>query len=207
MTTEITHANSSPALSLEQADRGTERLRHLLPLLRECPKARSEASEIIPVLSKPANPAWLMARIGALLLPYYEKDVPQSFREIEAEDWAASIADAPQWAATAAMRWWKSADNPKRGKRPVEGDIQARIRHEMQAVRASLIALQSPDPIQRADEPPRERVTPEKMAEIIQSTGMTRERLEGMPMTAMPGCDFRKTAELRTKDCNLGAAE
>ncbi|AUR03173.1 hypothetical protein PhaeoP72_01188 [Phaeobacter inhibens] len=199
MTTEITQVSTNPALTLAQADLGTERLRHLLPSLRECPKARAEVAKILPVLSAPADPAWLMARIGALLLPYYEKDVPQSFREIEAEDWAYSLADAPQWAATAAMRWWKSADNPKRGKRPLEGDIQARIRHEMQAVRATRIALQSPDPVLRPEQPPRERVSAEKMAEIIESKGMTRERLAGMPLDAMPGCDFGASAKARAE--------
>lgn len=82
-----------------------------------------------------------MARIAALLSPYYEKDVPQAVRIMEAEDWAEALADYPQWAIQNAVRWWKSEHNPDRRKRPFEGDIAERCRAEMQPVLAAKFDL------------------------------------------------------------------
>jgi hypothetical protein len=173
MQTEITttQAPPPPALGLDQAARGTERLRHLLPSLSECPAARDEVARILPILTSPAEPAWLMARIGALLAPYYEKDVPQSFREIEAEDWAAELGDIPRWALTAAVRWWKSSDNPDRRKRPLEGDIKARVQVEMQAVRAAEIKLSSPCRPPAPEAAPAQRATPDEARSALLGAG------------------------------------
>jgi len=140
----------------------------LLPSLRECPQAKDEARQMLAPLTTPAHPAWLMARIAALLSPYFEKDTPQAVREIEAEDWAHALRDKPQWAVEKAVRWWKSADNPQRRKRPLEGDIAARVRFEMMAVRAAQININANGPAPA----PQERVvplTPEERAERSQS--------------------------------------
>ena len=85
-----------------------------------------------------------MARIAALLVPYYEKDTPQAIRNMEAEDWAAELGNHPQWAVESAVRWWKSEANPDRRKRPMEGDIAARCKRETDAVRAATRVLGSP---------------------------------------------------------------
>jgi len=85
-----------------------------------------------------------MARIAALLVPYYEKDTPQGVRNIEAEDWAVELGIHPKWAVEKAVRWWKSEANPDRRKRPLEGDIAARCKRETDAVRAATRVLGAP---------------------------------------------------------------
>ena len=113
-----------------------------------------------------------MAHVAALLHPYYEKDTPQAIREIEAEDWAHELREYPQWALRDAMRWWKSADNKDRRKRPVEGDIAARARVEMMAVNVAKTALRSGiDPQSRITAQPQPRVTPEAASEIMAKAG------------------------------------
>jgi hypothetical protein len=99
---------------------------------------------MVASLKSPANPTWVMARIAALLNPYFEKDTPQAVRKIEAEDWADALCGFPHWAIENAVRWWKSADNPDRRKRPLEGDIQSRITIEMDAVNAAARCLADP---------------------------------------------------------------
>ncbi|WP_170400726.1 hypothetical protein [Ruegeria arenilitoris] len=129
--------------SVDQAACDLERLRHSLPLLRECNVTRLEVEAMLPALTKPANPTWTMARVAALLSPYFEKDVPQSIRQMEAEDWAEALSEYPLWAVQSAARWWKSADNPNRRKRPLEGDIVEQCRAIMGPIRAARIALES----------------------------------------------------------------
>lgn len=81
----------------------------------------------------------MMARIAVLLNPYFDKDTPHGVRVAEAEDWADELSPYPEWAIDRAVRWWKSADNKDRRKRPLEGDIAARCKVEMMAVRAARI--------------------------------------------------------------------
>jgi hypothetical protein len=107
----------------------------LLPSLLTCSDARTRAVDLIQMLKIPANPVWVMARVASLLNPYFEKDTPQAIRKMEAEDWSYAFDGFPKWAIDKAVRWWKSADNPKRRIRPVEGDIVERINFEMQLVR------------------------------------------------------------------------
>jgi hypothetical protein len=112
-------------------------LTHSLPSLRHDQGARDAARPVVDRLSVNASPEWTMARIAALLSPYYEKDVPQAVRIMEAEDWAEALAEYPQWAIQNAVRWWKSEHNHDRRKRPMEGDIAERCRIEVQPVRAA----------------------------------------------------------------------
>jgi DNA-binding transcriptional LysR family regulator len=95
----------------------------------------------VAALSEPAHPAKVMARVLALLNPYFDKDTPQAIREIEAEDWAAALGCQPYWAIEKAARWWKSDANPDRRKRPLEGDLVARVKREMDAVNAARFML------------------------------------------------------------------
>ena len=107
-------------------------------------------------LSEPAHPAKVMARVLALLNPYFDKDTPQAIREIEAEDWAAALGCQPYWAIEKAARWWKSDENPDRRKRPLEGDLVARVKREMDAVNAARFMLaQDVAPRSQAEKPPR----------------------------------------------------
>jgi hypothetical protein len=77
-----------------------------------------------------------MARVAALLNPYYDKKTPPMVRQMEAQDWLEALASYPQWAIERAVRWWKSADNPDRRKKPLEGDIAARCKVEMRGIGA-----------------------------------------------------------------------
>lgn len=118
-------------------------------------------------LSEPAHPAKVMARVLALLNPYFDKDTPQAIREIEAEDWAAALAGKPYWAIEKAARWWKSDANPDRRRRPLEGDLVARVKREMDAVSAARIKLAS-DKIRRGQDEQRPQRTEAEMAEMRQ---------------------------------------
>jgi hypothetical protein len=69
-----------------------------------------------------------MARVLSLLTPYFMANVPESVRVMEAEDWHAALHDQPQWAIEKAVRWWKSDENPDRRKKPLEGDILAKVK-------------------------------------------------------------------------------
>lgn len=112
-------------------------------------------------------------RIAALLEPYFDKGTPAMVRAIEAEDWAEELRGFPKWAIEAAVRWWKSADNPDRRKRPLEGDIGARVRREMDAVRAAQAILDQPlaSGVFELPAPVLKRVSAERTAEIMAEIG------------------------------------
>jgi hypothetical protein len=96
--------------------------------------AMHEIEGTVAALSEPVAPAWCMARVAALLNPYYDKDTPPMVRQMEAEDWMEQLAPFPQWAIERAVRWWKSAENADRRKKPLEGDIAARCKVEMRGI-------------------------------------------------------------------------
>ena len=131
----------------------------------------------VDALSQPADPAWIMLRVAALLSPYYEKDTPQAVKVMEAEDWLEALAPYPQWIIERAVRWWRSAKNENRRKRPLEGDIEALCHEQCEDMRAiprlteharrrAKVLLNAPSP-----EPPKARVSPEAVAAIMNEVG------------------------------------
>ena len=117
----------------------------------------------VAALSEPCSPVWCMARVAALLDPYYDKDTPQAVRKMMAEDWLVELEAYPQWAIERAVRWWKSAENADRRKKPLEGDIAARCKVEMRGigslpelmarkVQGRYIGQEAPRPKQSAEE-------------------------------------------------------
>lgn len=119
-----------------------------------------------------------MVRVLALLHPYFDKELPLAAREMVAEDWAEALKEAPQWAITNAARWWKSDSNKERKRPPVEGDIRARVRVEMEAARAARIHLDrgvtvEPQPVR---EPP---ATAEQARIILKSAGFPVKKFGG----------------------------
>jgi hypothetical protein len=144
---------------------------------------------MLTALSTKADGTWMMARIAALLSPYYEKDTPQGVRVMEAQDWAAALKEYPQWAIERAVRWWKGADNPKRARRPLEGDIAARAKVEMQAVRAARIAMRDPVPAAQPVAPDQPPATPEARAAIMEEVGFD-PTAGGIIPKRMPGCKW-----------------
>lgn len=155
----------------EQPQGAVEWLKRSLPSLRHDLAAREMAAAAVTGLQTPASPAWVMARIAALLSPYYEKDVPQAVRVMEAEDWAEALAEYPQWAILNAVRWWKSEHNADRRRRPMEGDIATVCRKEMDAVRAAAFILSQPlAPPPAASLPRPDALTAEERRAIAQRT-------------------------------------
>jgi hypothetical protein len=157
------------ALAIRAPQDEVEWLTHSLPSLRSDPAIRERAARVVSHLSAPAQQAWTMARIAALLSPYYEKDLPQAVRVMEAQDWAEALSGYPQWAIEGAVRWWKSAENPDRRKRPFEGDIVERCDLEMGGIKAASLYLSLP-PVTKTQEPPRVLPSPERRAELVAET-------------------------------------
>jgi hypothetical protein len=119
-----------------RVDAGLTWLLRLPQLPKEQWPEMQSVETAVAVLSEPCNPAWCMARVAALLNPYYDKETPPMVRQMEAQDWLEALASYPQWAIERAVRWWKSADNPDRRKKPLEGDIAARCKVEMRGIGA-----------------------------------------------------------------------
>lgn len=106
---------------------------------------RDQVNAAVARLSTSARPEQIMARVAALLTPYYTGDVPHGVRMIEAEDWAEALATYPEWAITKACRWWKGSENPNRRKKPLEGDIVARTKTEMGVISVAEVAIRQFD--------------------------------------------------------------
>lgn len=164
-----------------------QQLTHSLksPLVTE--QSRNELAAQADRLSVPAPGEWLAARVASLLSPYYEKETPQAVRVMEAEDWIAILSGSPRWAVDAAVRWWKGPENDKRHRRPMEGDIAARVIVEMDAVRAAKVKVAAFDAggfaLPKPSEPERERVSPERAAEIWAEFGMPNFTPKPFPST------------------------
>lgn len=169
----------SSELSEEQIDKGLEWLRRLPRLPLDQLPAKADVERVSSKLMVPVEPVWCLARVAALLSPYYEKETPQAVREMEAEDWREALAEFPRWAIERAVRWWKSADNPDRRKRPLEGDIAARCRIEMNGVPSAVKMLELRRNGRDFSQPqlPRERVSAERAAEILAEAGLSPQRM------------------------------
>jgi hypothetical protein len=141
-----------------------------------------EVEATVSALSEPVHSTWCMARVAALLNPYYEKDTPQMVREMEAEDWLEALSPFPQWAIERAVRWWKSAENADRRKKPLEGDIAARCKVEMRGIGAipsilSRMASRSHYEFQHPPAP--ERLTADRAAQIMAEVGFRPKKFGG----------------------------
>ena len=159
----------------ETAASVVERLRPLLLSPLATLEERSEVAAQVERLSHPAKNEWIMARVGALLDPYFEKETPQMMREMIAEDWLAELAGSPRWAIEAAVRWWKGAENKDRRRRPLEGDIKARVLIETEAVRVGRLRIAAFDAGQvapKAPEPERKTLSAEERAALAASIGL-----------------------------------
>jgi hypothetical protein len=135
--------------------------------------AKADVERVAGRLMVPVDQVWCLARVTALLIPYYDKETPHSVREMEAEDWREALAGFPRWAIERAARWWKSAENPDRRRRPLEGDIAARCRIETDGVASAvkMLELRRTGREFTKKEEPRERVTRERAAELLREAG------------------------------------
>jgi hypothetical protein len=145
------------------------------------PTALPEKETVLRIqsaLMTSASGVWISARVAALLSPYYEKDIPQAVRKMEAEDWEQALSGFPQWAIERAVRWWKSDANTDRRKRPLEGDIVARCRVEMDGVASASKVLEMKQRGIEHKPEPRERLTADRAAEIMRDVGFGVKRME-----------------------------
>jgi hypothetical protein len=133
-----------------------------------------EVEATVAALSEPVHSTWCMARVAALLNPYYDKETPQVVREMEAEDWLEALAPFPQWAIERAVRWWKSAENTDRRKKPLEGDIAARCRVEMRGIGAvsELLRRKAGGRFFAPVAEERRTVSPDAAREILEAAGI-----------------------------------
>lgn len=99
-------------------------------------------SEAIEYLCKPAPAKWVAGRVATLLASYAQGNrTDEALATAVADDWLALLSDYPAWAIAKACRWWMSMDNPKRGFKPVPGDIQERAHRELEPIRAAKIMV------------------------------------------------------------------
>ena len=171
-------SNLSGPLSEEKVERGLAWLRRL-PALQ--PTALPEKETVLRIQSAlmiSASGVWISARVAALLSPYYEKDIPQAVRKMEAEDWEQALSGFPQWAIERSVRWWKSDANTDRRKRPLEGDIVARCRVEMDGVASASKVLEMKQRGIEHKPEPRERLSADRAAEIMRDVGFGVKRME-----------------------------
>lgn len=164
MTQDLT-AQANPHISLERAERMTAWWPRSLTSQVGSRTDRDQIADGIRQLSVPADPAWIMARVLALLTPYFTASVPEAVRRIEAEDWMAALKGYPHWAIEKAVRWWKSDENPERKRKPLDGDIVERVKFEMGVLSFGAMKVREYDEgyRKRTMEPERVPPTPEEM--------------------------------------------
>ena len=165
-------------LTEEQIDKGRAWLRLLPQLQQNALPEKDTVLRIQKTLMTPCSGVWISARVAALLSPYYEKDTPQGVREMEARDWEQALSGFPQWAIERAVRWWKSDANTDRRKRPLEGDIVARCRAEMDGVASASKVLEMKQRGIEHKPEPRERLTADRAAGIMRDVGFGVKRME-----------------------------
>ena len=165
-------------LTEEQIDKGLEWLRRLHQSQLTALPEKETVLRIQKTLMAPCSGVWISARVAALLSPYYEKDIPQAVRKMEAEDWEIALRGFPKWAIERAVRWWKSDANPDRRKRPIEGDIAARCWVEMNGVPSAYKVLEMKQRGSDYKVEPRERLTAERAGEILAEAGFAPRRMD-----------------------------
>ena len=165
-------------LTEEQIDKGLAWLRHSPQWQQNALPEKDTVLRIQKTLMTPCSGVWISARVAALLSPYYEKDTPQGAREMEARDWEQALSGFPQWAIERSVRWWKSDANADRRKRPLEGDIVARCRVEMDGVASASKVLEMKQRGIEHKPEPREKMTADRAAEIMRDVGFGVKRME-----------------------------
>ena len=165
-----------------QVDEAMEWLLRLPKLPPDDLPEQERVEAVVGALNRPADAAWIMARVAALLSPYYDRDTPQAVRVMEAEDWLQELASYPRWAIERAVRWWKSSDNEARRKKPLEGDIAARCRVELRGIGALPEIVRRKRSCAWHDTPQipamREKPDPAKVDELLASAGFRPRRME-----------------------------
>lgn len=112
-------------------------------MLGRYPTSATEADEAERAAAKldtKADPEWVAGCVYTLLMEYYVKELPEHVAAMQAKRWFAELKSYPAWAIDAACIWWLSKNNPKRGKKPVPGDISARCDVEVAIIKLARTA-------------------------------------------------------------------
>ena len=138
-------------------------------------------------LKRPAPEKWIRGRIATLLNHYFVSLVPDAMMAEIANDWIAELLGLPAWAIQNAARWWMSADNTEaaRRRKPMPGDIAARARHEMGAIRLAegqanrFNAAQVVATPPREDPPAEDRASADAVTRIMEERGFRPRKFGG----------------------------
>lgn len=165
-----------------QADEAT-RMTALWPdLLSSQIQSQTQADQIrvnIHSLTIPATRQWIAGRVATLLSQYFASSIPSEVMTAIAADWHEELQSYPGWALQKACRWWMSADNSERRKKPMPGDIAIRAKREMGVVKiADRAVRQFGGPVSKPSvrQPP---ATPEAADAIVDAAGFKLKRFGG----------------------------
>jgi len=125
-----------------------------LPKRLEKLEERNEVQATIDRLSKPAPAKLLLERVATTLMQYYVADVGAVAARNVAEDYREELKTYPVWAVRRACRWWLSVKNEERRRRPLPGDIAARVLEEMRPVRGAICKVMAFDRGELPEAPP-----------------------------------------------------
>ena len=101
---------------------------------------------------------------------YWQTDMEPMLRAAVMCDWADELQDWTVEQVRWGLRQWRS-ENPRR--KPNPGDIFGILKAQRGKVEAAKMAALAPPP-----EPPRERITAERAAEILAAAGLAPKRIE-----------------------------
>jgi len=134
-----------------------------------------EHRPMVEKLMKPAGREWTSGRVATLLASYFVSQLPANIQAAIAEDWLAELQSFPAWALQEACRWWLSADNPERKRKPHPGDIAARARQETLIVRLADERLNDLPKRKQAKRDTKEgRVSGATANEIVRQAGLAK---------------------------------
>lgn len=186
MTQDVTRIREQVAIQVVDVEPMTASWPDLLKRPIRDETERLEIARSVEALCVPASRDWVLGRVAALLSQYYAADLPKSIVKVMAEDWAESLRGYPEWAITKAVRWWKSDANTERKRKPLEGDIVARVRFEMGIVKVAEGALERFDNdikpyVPPQDEHRRQPTEQERInaAKLLQDAGYAPKRMGG----------------------------
>lgn len=137
-------------------------------------QARSLAERTLPSLNAalaPAAPAWIAARVTALLAHYFVPSMPGAVQEAVLDDWVEALASFPAWAVDEAVREWQRTQP----KKPTIADIVTRCQKAVRPYasdREKIVrTLEARESRERAGAPstPEKRVSRERAEEGFRS--------------------------------------
>lgn len=141
MATEISHPTTLGAARLAVTSIRHKQTHFLTrPFADETEAAQAKA--VLGVASEPACDRTVAKRVVSLLNHYFVSPLPAGQAADVANDWLEIIGNPPEWALHDACIWWIGPNNPNCARKPLPGQIAARIKTEMEPIRTAEIALQ-----------------------------------------------------------------